>query len=432
MSVIVIDDQTPEDVAMMAALYSRSSSSVVTHLEKVKKTGSGKFMQSYYVDYGHESIADCGSTTIFIENVSILAAKAIQDWPLYSGQETSTRYIDMSRQEITDPLGSTKSKEILDNWMDFYNSSNLELTNHLKEIYPDKGTTKQETNIYNKAIAARCFDILRAFLPAGINTQLAWHTNLRQASNKLATLSHHPDPVIRNLGNQIHEALVKRYPNSFSHKKYEETEKYLDMTENSYTYFNNPRVKQTTCSTSIRNDELELYRDIIESRPPKTSLPRFLNDFGHLKFNFMLDFGSFRDIQRHRSGTCRMPYLTTNHGFHQWYLDQLPQGLRQKAVELIEHQTKKILELQTDCVTRQYYIPLGFLVACQMTFGLPGAVYTIELRSANTVHPTLRSLAHEMKTVVSSLLPSLTWHCDDSPDQWSIKRGNQDIVERVG
>jgi hypothetical protein len=75
----IIDDQNPEDIAMMQALYSRSSASVQHHLEKVKKTGSGKFMESYYVGYGHESIGDCGSTTIFIENVSILAAKAIQD-----------------------------------------------------------------------------------------------------------------------------------------------------------------------------------------------------------------------------------------------------------------------------------------------------------------------------------------------------------------
>ena len=95
MKIFIYDEFSPEDVAMMQALYSRSSASVVEHAQKVKETGSGKFMERFYVGYGHASIADCGSTTIFIEDISILADTAVQDWPLYSGQETSTRYVDM-------------------------------------------------------------------------------------------------------------------------------------------------------------------------------------------------------------------------------------------------------------------------------------------------------------------------------------------------
>ena len=83
------------------------------HAEKVKASGSGKFMERFYVGYGHQSIADCGSTTLFIEGVSMLAAKAIQDWPLYAGQEGSTRYIDMSKQPIYDPVRSKASQAIM-------------------------------------------------------------------------------------------------------------------------------------------------------------------------------------------------------------------------------------------------------------------------------------------------------------------------------
>ncbi|MCI5138224.1 MAG: hypothetical protein D3922_07370, partial [Candidatus Electrothrix sp. AR1] len=92
MKIFINDEFDPESSAMMQALYSRSSSSVENHIEQVRKTGSSNFMKSYYVGYGHASIGDCGTTTLFIESVSILAAKAIQDNPLYSGQETSTRY----------------------------------------------------------------------------------------------------------------------------------------------------------------------------------------------------------------------------------------------------------------------------------------------------------------------------------------------------
>jgi len=78
--VIIIDDLPPETVAMLQALYSRSPQSVREHLLKVK-AGPEKFMARYYVGYNHKSIGDCGTTSIFIENVSMLAAKAIQDNP---------------------------------------------------------------------------------------------------------------------------------------------------------------------------------------------------------------------------------------------------------------------------------------------------------------------------------------------------------------
>ena len=162
--VFLYDEFTPEDVAMMQALYSRSAESVVTHAEKVKASGSGKFMERFYVGYGHQSIADCGSTTLFIEGVSMLCDKAIQDWPLYAGQEVSTRYIDMSKQPICDPIQSKTSKAIIQRWMDFYISSGPTLEVHLKQKYPRKESEDQK--VYDKAIKVRTFDVLRSFLPS--------------------------------------------------------------------------------------------------------------------------------------------------------------------------------------------------------------------------------------------------------------------------
>src|ERR1035437_4347039 len=104
MKIFVLDEFPPQDTAMLQALYSRSIESAQTHIEKVRKT-SGKFMQLFYTNYGHKSIGDCGSTTIFIKGVSMLVAKAVQDNQLYSGQETSSRYMNMSKQHIVDPIG---------------------------------------------------------------------------------------------------------------------------------------------------------------------------------------------------------------------------------------------------------------------------------------------------------------------------------------
>ena len=262
LNVFVYDEFGPEDVAMMQALYSRSPKSVTEHVEKVKKSGSGKFMETFYVGYGHASIADCGSTTIFIENISMLGDKAIQDWQLYSGQETSTRYIDMSQQEIIDPLGTAESTKILKNWMDFYISNQEKIQEYLMEKYPRQ--TEENEVVYAKAIKARGFDIMRGFLPAGITTQLSWHTNLRQAWDHLALLRHHPLEETRKSADTIFNKLKEKYPNSFSHALNDDQEKYRAESAINYSYFPPEKAPDFSMKTNISINELKKYQKLID------------------------------------------------------------------------------------------------------------------------------------------------------------------------
>jgi thymidylate synthase ThyX len=430
MKTFIYDEFSPEDTAMLQALYSRSAASVEEHTEKVKASGSGKFMERYYVGYGHASIADCGSTTVFLEGVSMLVAKAVQDWPLYSGQETSSRYIDMSKQAITDPVGSAESKSILDKWMAFYIGEQGAVEAHLRAKYPIKEGEKPE--VYDRAIKARIFDILRGFLPAGVNTQLSWHTNLRQAHDKLALLKYHPLAEVRAVAEQVRNQLKEKYAHSFGHEIFPEQEAYRELITAKHSYFDDKNYEgDFAASTSIKTDELMRYREVVATRPMKTNLPLFLADLGQVTFQFLLDFGSFRDIQRHRNGVCRMPLLTTKYGFNEWYLSQLPAESRVKAEALIAEQVSAIEKLAVKAEDKQYYLAMGFNVSCQTTYALPAAVYTMELRSGRLVHPSLRKVAHKMYEALKTMFPELKLHADLDLDDWDVRRGLQDIKEKV-
>jgi len=424
--IFLYDEFNPEDNAMLQALYSRSPESVEEHVNKVHESGSGKFMEKFYVGYGHMSIADCGSTTLFVENLSILADKALQDWPLYSGQETSTRYVDMSKQPIIDPLGTADSKKILDDWMAFYISSQERIREFLRGKYPKK--PDEDEKVYEKAIVARSFDIMRGFLPAGITTQLSWHTNLRQAWDKVSVLRHWPLPEVKEMAEGILNKLKEKYPHSFCHNFYDDQENFRAQTFGKYSYFHEPKTSAFSYTTNISNDDLNKYREVISTRPQKTNLPNFLAELGLVTFNFLLDYGSFRDIQRHRNGVCRMPLLTTEISFNQWYLDQLPDDLRQEALVLIEKQKTAVAALNAVPEIKQYYISLGFNVSCRVTYALPAAVYVAELRSMKTVHPTLRTVAHKMTDTLKTRFPEMVMHSDTSLDDWDVRRGLQDIV----
>jgi thymidylate synthase ThyX len=429
--VFIYDEFHPEDNAMLQALYSRSPKSVVEHVEKVKKSGSGKFMETFYLGYGHSSIADCGSTTIFIENISILADKTVQDWPLYSGQETSTRYIDMTKQEIIDPIASEESKGILNNWMRFYVDNQEKLLEHIQKLYPR--LESEDEKLYLRTAKARVFDIMRGFLPAGITTQLSWHTNLRQALDKLVLLQYHPLKETRKVANNILNGLKEKYPNSFNYKEYEKQEEFRKYSTEEYSYYEAENTDIDFQYTSnLKTEDLEKYNNLLEKRPMKTNLPHFLTELGNIRFDFKIDYGSFRDLQRHRNGVCRMPLLTTKVGFHNWYLEQLPKDLRIEAEKLIENQIKLINSLEASPEELQYYIALGFNVACRVSYGLPAAIYVAELRSGKTVHASLRKVAHQMTKALAEIYPKIKLHSDLDLDDWDIRRGDQDIKTADG
>lgn len=440
--IYIVDDMHPEATAMAQALYSRSPQSVVNHLKKIKEVGYEKFMDTFYVGYGHKSIGDCGSTTLFAENISILGAKAIQDWPLYRGQEASTRYLDMSKQKVLNPVEDTTlgtftekdvavGQQIQQKWMDFYNRSLEELIPFLKTKYPIREGEKE--TIYEKAIKVKAFDIARGFLPAGVTTYASWHTDFRQAHDHIKYLEHSPLPEIRDIGASIRDGLKSKYPSSFSHKTYPEQEEYYASSAylDFYDRKENALAEGFTFSSNIDVASLvSLHKDLLEKRPQKTELPQKLAKYGTITFKFPLDFGSFRDIQRHRNGVCEMPLLVTHHGFLPWYLEQLPEGLRKDAETLIADQIKSIDSLSCDIYLKQYYTALGFAVACEVNYSLPQTIYVAELRSSQTVHATLRVVAQQMANTLKELIPNINLHADMSADEWDTKRGTQDIVKK--
>ncbi|MDH4330504.1 MAG: FAD-dependent thymidylate synthase [Candidatus Moranbacteria bacterium] len=417
--------------AMLQALHSRSTGGIKHHLKVLKEKGAEGFMERFYVGYGHKSIGDCGSATVFVEGVSMLAAKAIQDWRLYSGQEASTRYVDFSKQIFLDPLNSKRTNKILEDWREFYLDAQKPLQNHLKEKFPIQ--EGENENIYNKAIAARAFDITRSFLPAGATTNVAWRMNFRQFADELMLLRHHPLKEVRDIADTAEKALFKMFPNSFGHERFDHTEKYNESWINKEYYHRNKDLnKFTLLFNGIDRKLLKQHKRVMEKRPFKTELPTMIGECGVLGYEFLLDFGSFRDLQRHRAVVQRMPLLTQDHGFEGWYLDSLPKDLRKKADKLIASQEKKIMNLKTDDETRQYYIAMGYRVPCRVIGDLKALTYLVELRSTRFVHPTLVAQMLDMIKSLKRLFEKdgLIFHLDEEPNRFDIGRGTHDIVEK--
>src|SRR3979411_2970580 len=64
----------PEILAYAMAKYSRSSLSMKESLKEITSQKAEKFLNTFYFQYGHRSIADLAHIALAVERLSILAA----------------------------------------------------------------------------------------------------------------------------------------------------------------------------------------------------------------------------------------------------------------------------------------------------------------------------------------------------------------------
>src|SRR2546430_14724044 len=104
----------PEVQAYAMAKYSRSSLSMKESLKEISTQKAEKFLNTFYFQYGHRSIADLAHIALAIEKLSILSAIAIADERRWYVQEGATRYHDFRKGGYCIPeFGSDDAARVL-------------------------------------------------------------------------------------------------------------------------------------------------------------------------------------------------------------------------------------------------------------------------------------------------------------------------------
>src|SRR5450755_3863061 len=95
--VYAVHGADPEVLAYGMAKYSRSALSMKESLAELNEQKAEKFLNTFYFQYGHRSIADLAHVAMAIERLSLLAATVVVDETRWDGQERSTRYQDFRK-----------------------------------------------------------------------------------------------------------------------------------------------------------------------------------------------------------------------------------------------------------------------------------------------------------------------------------------------
>jgi thymidylate synthase ThyX len=210
----------PEIQAYAMAKYSRSALSMKESLEEISQQKAEKFLNTFYFQYGHRSIADLAHIALAIERLSILAAIAVADEQRWDGQERSTRYQDFKksgyftpdfgedRVEAGDSPARVSAKELyretVESLFAEYQSLSERMFAHLASVTPKPAEMKQET--YDRTLRARAFDISRYLLPLATNTSLGEIVNARTLESQVSRLLSHTHKEVRYLGELLKRA----------------------------------------------------------------------------------------------------------------------------------------------------------------------------------------------------------------------------------
>ncbi len=193
----------PEIQAYAMAKYSRSALSMKESLREISQQKAEKFLNTFYFQYGHRSIADLAHIALAVERLSILAAIAVADEQRWDGQERSTRYQDFRKSgyytpDFDDPSARQLYRETIHYLFSEYELLSENMFQYLAGITPKPSEMKQEA--YERTLRARAFDFSRYLLPLAANTSLGEIVNARTLENQVSHLLAHTHKEVRQLG----------------------------------------------------------------------------------------------------------------------------------------------------------------------------------------------------------------------------------------
>lgn len=411
--------------------------------------------------YGDDSIGELGGAHLAIENISMIAAKAIEDCRIGgSPLEKSTRYIYFDQKVNGEYLFYKEPVLMTSAYRDLYvNTCNMlfdtysklipPLTDLIEERFPkDEQISKVA---YGAALRAKVLDCLRGLLPTSALTNMGVFGNGRFYEGLIRKLNISTLAELQEIGRQSHNELsnvipsfVRRADPNHKNQKdfarfYESMQEEIRVVTKQHTQFEdglmtdpgvqliefNPEDAKKVaaailyanshkslsslrdyCSKLSNEDLARVIDSICNSRENRRHKSTRALEHATFTFEIMCDYGSFRDLQRHRMLTQERQLFTCNYGYFipQEILDTEMEPAYRAAME----EAKKAYDTMAGELPEeaQYAVPMAFNTPWYFHVNLRTLQWMCELRSTKAGHPNYRYIAQEMAKQVCTAIPA--------------------------
>ncbi|MFA5128209.1 MAG: FAD-dependent thymidylate synthase [Patescibacteria group bacterium] len=445
LSVYSLDHLKPEVIAVAFAKCSRSPESFADIAAELTEEKSADFHEKWVVGYGHSSVAEHANLHLAIENVSILATKIIEDNRLSSYTEKSTRYQIFDKNRYYKPKKIMESElageyeKTMDEIYDVYTSMFDPMREFITKKYPRKETETEKG--YNATIKARICDNNRYLLPTATLTNLGMTANSRNWEHAIAKLLSHPLEEANDIGRAVKNEALKITPtlikfadeNQFTKETLPELQKlansalpenpepsspvqivdYDHNAENKLVAALLYRFSQLPFAQILKKVEAmttaEKEKIIDESLSRRATYDAPLRELEHVYYTFdiLMDYGAFRDVQRHRMCTQTNQSVTVIHGYET--PDEIVEaGLEQKYRDAMDKAARLYQKISATFPDEaQYVVPLGFRKRTLFTWNLRELHHFISLRSGLKGHISYRRVAQACWQKLNEIQPLL-------------------------
>jgi len=208
--VFAVHGADPEVLAYAMAKYSRSALSMRESLNEINAQRAEQFLNTFYFQYGHHSIADLAHSAFAVERLSLLASLVLEDEQRWDGQERSTRYQNFLKSGWylpdfgADAASTQLYTQTAENLFAAYQRTTAAVLEALRQRVERPESMKPEA--YERTLKARAFDVARYLLPLATNTSLGQIVSARTLEGQVSRLLSHPAAEIRDLGNKLRDA----------------------------------------------------------------------------------------------------------------------------------------------------------------------------------------------------------------------------------
>jgi thymidylate synthase ThyX len=461
--VITVAPMPPEKSAYALARYSRSPDSIRDSMEWVRTHNSEKFLESFYFQYGHASLADLGHTVMCFEGISELAATEIEAEPLWDGQAKSSRYQDFSRSGFITPpelagRDATEYQAAGEALLAAYAKVKDLAFAALRERLPRPDDMQPDA--YQRNLAARAFDVARYLLFWGVPTNVGQVASIRTVEKQIRRLKASEFQELRSLGDEIAQACAappdcvwdvnaKTEPLAPTLARHADADQHAAQSREDLKLWaaqNLPaRAGQETGRVDLLRPTLvpadiaatllypvtarpfrELYdlacswserqrAEVIDvALASRTRRDEILAGFrgGLYAYDMVIDIGAFRDLHRHRRCQKFRQAYTGNLGF------DTPKLVTESGAGEIYHAAMQAALAVMHGLppgAGEYLLPFGARARFLFKMDFAEAEYIARLRSGVKGHFSYREIAWEMKVKMEQLEPELGRLIDATP-----------------
>lgn len=420
---------TPELLAATGARYSRNNEGLREILAKIDPANLDRSVDAIFrmIDYGHQSIADMAPVAMFLDGISQWLAFTVWNLcPTASGQESSTRYIEMSPALIPDPdsIGlptvlQPEWQHLMSGCFEAYREASAgwqQLADQTPEVMRIPRDLLSDPSEASRKKVARLrrnytYDRARYYLPFAGATNVMLVMSARGWVQLCQTLCSHVLPEARTLGERIREQLSLATPRLLKHAVANAStqaglaECFAVLQREAARGLPIPLRPEAT-------DTVQPQAVRVDAMPPcDVDGPSLAADLAHHTNRYAwighglrrtavrvawnaITLAEIRDLNRHRTGTRHCTLLPV--GFYS-ALDELPaaDGTTPDALRATLHRLNTLGSrltarahalLAAGDPSYVYWLPIGAECAFEHTTTADKFIYEAELRTGQGAH----------------------------------------------